>query len=167
MEQNQPQEEAAEPVKRVTRKKKKKKRAPKRRISKAAVAKAVEADKAKEGPEDRELARKREAVVAPSVLEVVHPHYTLHLHVAWDVGFKSVYMDDWVRERTLYHIVQQSSRFVVHRRDYKTYADRDMDQSYTICSIEFHDAAKSVPLAQLDQYGDARKLLAELARGPE
>jgi len=142
-----------------------KKRAPKRRVTAAAVSKAVEADNAKESPEDRELSRRQEATVAPSVLEVVHPHYTLHLHVAWDVGHKSIYMAEWLAERTLYHIVQQSGRFVVHRRDFKTYADRDTDQSYTICSIEFHDAAKTVPLAQLDQYGDARKLLEELAKG--
>jgi len=155
---------AEQPKKRI-RKRVIKKPAPKRRITKDAVAKAVNAEVIKETPEDRDLARRREATVAPSVLEVVHPHYTLHLHIAWDVGYKSVYMAEWEKERTLYHIIQQSSRFLVHRRDYKTYADREMDQSYTVCSIEFHDASKTVPMAQLDQYGDAHKLLEELARG--
>jgi len=148
---NEPQPKKRRVVKKVS---------PKRRITAEAVTNAVDFS-----PESKDLARRREATVAPSVLEVVHPHYTLHLHIAWDVGYKSIYMEEWKLERALYHIVQQSSRFVVHRRDFKTYADRVTDQSYTICSIEFHDAAKDVPLAQLDQYGDARKLLEELAKG--
>jgi hypothetical protein len=141
-----------------------KKRDPTRRVTHEAVAKATAAVE-NSTLEDKDLARRREATVAPSVLEVVHPHYTLHLHIAWDVGYKAVYMEDWLMERSLYHIIQQSSRFVVHRRDFKTYADRDADQSHTVCSIEFHDSAKTVPLAQLDQYGDARKLMEELAKG--
>lgn len=147
------------------RRKVKKKQKPRRRVTKKATEKAIAAIEAKETPEEKELARRHEAVVAPTTLEVVHPHYTLHLHIAWDVGYKSVYMDMWKKERNLYHIVQESSRFVVHRRDFKTYADRDLDQSYTICSIEFHDATKTVPLAQLDQYGDEHKLLEELLKG--
>lgn len=148
-----------EPKKKKKKIKKKRKKLPsKSRAPDRAIDRAFDA-------EEKEIARRQESTVAPNSLEVVHPHYSLHLHIAWDVGYKSVYKDVWEQERTLYHIIQQSSRFVVHRRDYKIYADRDLDQSYTVCSIEFHDTAKTVPVAQLDQYGDPHKLLAELAKG--
>lgn len=111
----------------------------------------------------KEKQRRQEQLATPDIEEMVNPHYSLHLHIAWDVGMVTPYLDQWKLEQTLYHHVLQMERFVVHRQDFiKRSGGADASESWTICSIEFHDAAISIPVRELVNYGDPFKLLTSL-----
>ena len=111
----------------------------------------------------KEKRRRQDRVVKPELVETVHPHYSLHLHVAWDVGMVTPYLDQWKLEQLLYAHIQQLSRFTVHRQDFiKRSGGIDATESWTICSIEFHDEAVAIPASELVDYGDPFKLLESL-----
>ena len=108
----------------------------------------------------REKQRRHDRSVKPEAAESVHPHYSMHLHVAWDVGMVTPFIDQWKLEQLLYAFIQQLSRFVVHRQDF--IKRTDATESWTICSIEFHDEGLTISPSELVDYGDPFKLLESL-----
>jgi len=129
---------------------------PKRRVVTPTDAKKVDAVL-------KEKQRRQERNVQSQLGETVHPHYSFHLHIAWDAGMVTPHLPRWELERLVYAHVQQMERFVIHRQDYiRKTGGVDSTDSVTICSIEFHDVAVSIPASELVMHGDLFKLCAEL-----